>query len=312
MALRHLIVSAAALVVVATIAHAETIKVGVTAGPHAQILDAVKPIAAKNGLDIQIVEFTDYVVPNAALDSGDLQANSFQNRPYLDNQNKDRGYKIEPVGLTVNLPMGVYSKKYKSWDAVPQGGTLSIPNDPTNGGRVLLLLQDKGVLKLKPGVGFKPTVADIVENPRKFKIVEVDAAQTARTLDDVDAAAVNTTTPRRPASIRSRTRSFAKIPRGPTPISSPCAPSTRTSPGSRFWSTAIIRRKSESSCSLNSRAPCYRLGEPPPRRTAARYSCWFSSVSSKDTLSAARSAMRSFAADNIRAVVTAAIELLFT
>jgi D-methionine transport system substrate-binding protein len=100
MSLRHLIVSAA-LAVVATVAHAETIKVGVTAGPHAQILEAVKPIAAKNGLDIQIIEFTDYVVPNAALDAGDLEANSFQNQPYLDNQKADRGYKIESVGLTV-------------------------------------------------------------------------------------------------------------------------------------------------------------------------------------------------------------------
>ncbi len=170
----------------------QIIKVGVTPGPHAQILEAVKPIAAKKGLDIQIVEFSDYVVPNAALESGELQANSFQHKPYLDNQKADRGYKIEPVGYTVNFPIGIYSKKHKSWDAVPQGGTLSIPNDPTNGGRVLLLLRDKGALKLKDGVGFKPTIADIVENPKKLKIVEIDAAQTPRTLDDVDAAAVNT------------------------------------------------------------------------------------------------------------------------
>jgi D-methionine transport system substrate-binding protein len=192
MLLRHLMVSAAILAAIASVARAETIKVGVTRGPHAQILEAVKPIAAKNGLDIQIVEFTDYALPNAALDAGDLQANSFQNQPYLDNQKADRGYKIESIGFTVNFPMGVYSRKYKSWDAVPQGATLSIPNDPTNGGRVLLLLQDKGVLKLRQGVGFKPTVADIIENPRKFKIVEVDAAQTARTLDEVDAAGINT------------------------------------------------------------------------------------------------------------------------
>ena len=184
--------SAVVAAAIANPARAETIKIGVTPGPHAQILEAVKPIAAKNGLDIQIVEFTDYVVPNAALDAGDLQANSFQNQPYLDNQKADRGYKIETVGLTVNFPMGVYSKKYKNWDAVPQGATVSIPNDPTNGGRVLLLLQDKGVLKLKANVGFKPTIADIVDNPKKFKIVEVDAAQTARTLDDVDAAGINT------------------------------------------------------------------------------------------------------------------------
>lgn len=192
MSMRLIALSIVAAAAIIRPAGAETIKIGVTAGPHAQILEAVKPIAAKQGLDIQIVEFTDYVVPNAALDAGDIQANSFQNQPYLDNQKADRGYKIEPAGLTVNFPIGVYSRKYRSWDAVPAGGTLSIPNDPTNGGRVLLLLQDKGVLKLKEGVGFKPTVADITDNPKKLKIVEVDAAQTARTLDDVDAAAVNT------------------------------------------------------------------------------------------------------------------------
>jgi D-methionine transport system substrate-binding protein len=192
MSIRKLAAIAVAMATLSASANAETIKVGVTPGPHAQILEAVKPIAAKAGLDIQIVEFSDYVVPNEALNAGELQANSFQNQPYLDNQKADRGYKIEPVGLTVNFPIGVYSKKHKSWDQVPSGGTVAIPNDPTNGGRVLLLLRDKGALKLKDGVGFKPTVADIVENAKKLKIVEVDAAQTARTLDDVDAAAVNT------------------------------------------------------------------------------------------------------------------------
>jgi D-methionine transport system substrate-binding protein len=192
MSLCRIILSAAVLAAIAGAVRAETIKVGATAGPHAQILEAVKPVAAKQGLDIQIVEFSDYVMPNAALEAGDLQANSFQHQPYLDNQKADRGYRIETVGLTVNFPIGIYSKKYKSWDAIPQGGSLSIPNDPTNGGRVLLLLRDKAALKLKDGVGFKPTVADIVENPRQLKIVEIDAAQTPRTLDDVDAAAVNT------------------------------------------------------------------------------------------------------------------------
>ena len=171
---------------------AETIKVGVTAGPHARIFEAVKPIAAKNGLDIEIVEFKDYVAPNAALDAGELQANSFQNQPYLDNQTAEHGYRIETVAQTVNFPVGIYSKKYRSWDGLPPGATLAIPNDPTNGGRFLLLLQDKGVLKLKAGAGFKPKVADIVDNPRNLKIVEVDAAQTARSLDDVDAAGINT------------------------------------------------------------------------------------------------------------------------
>jgi D-methionine transport system substrate-binding protein len=173
-------------------AGAETIKVGVTPGPHAQIFEAVKPIAAKKGLDIQLVEFSDYVVPNEALNAGEIQANSFQNQPYLDNQKADRGYKIESVGTTVNFPIGVYSKRHKSWAEIPNGGTISIPNDPTNGGRVLLLLQDKGAIKLKDGVGFKPKIVDIAENPRKLKFIEIDAAQSPRVLDDVDAAAINT------------------------------------------------------------------------------------------------------------------------
>lgn len=189
---RRLLVAAALLAATATTASAQTIKIGVTPGPHAQILEFVKPIAKRKGLDIQIVEFSDYVVPNAALEAGELQANSFQHKPYLDNQKTDRGYKIEPVALTVNFPIGIYSKKHKTWDAIPQGASLSIPNDPTNGGRVLLLLRDKGALKLKDNVGFRPTIADITDNPRKFKIIEIDAAQTPRTLDDVDAAAVNT------------------------------------------------------------------------------------------------------------------------
>ncbi|WP_029006350.1 MetQ/NlpA family ABC transporter substrate-binding protein [Azorhizobium doebereinerae] len=173
-------------------AGAETIKVGVTPGPHAQILEAVKPIAAKQGLDIQIVEFSDYVVPNVALDSGELQANSFQHQPYLDNQVADRKFKIISVATTVNFPIGIYSKKYKTFDEVPVGGSVAIPNDPTNGGRVLLLLQDKGIIKLRDGVGFKPSVADITGNPKKLKIIEIDAAQLPRSLPDVDAAGINT------------------------------------------------------------------------------------------------------------------------
>lgn len=175
-----------------TAAHAEAIKVAVTPGPHAQILEAVKPIAAKKGLDITIVEFSDYVVPNAALASGEIEANSFQHKPYLDAQIADRGYKITPVGYTVNFPIGVYSKKYKSFDEIPAGASIAIPNDPTNGGRVLLLLADKGYLKIDPKAGVKASVADILDNPKKFKFVEIDAAQLPRALPDVDAAGINT------------------------------------------------------------------------------------------------------------------------
>lgn len=191
MTLRSLL-AGAALALIATAAGAETIKVGVTPGPHAQILEAVKPIAAKQGLDIQIVEFSDYVVPNEALNSGELQANSFQHQPYLDNQVTDRGYKLVSVGQTVNFPIGIYSTKYKSLDDLPAGASVGIPNDPTNGGRVLLLLRDKGYIKLRDGVGFKPSVADITENPKKLKIVEIDAAQLPRSLPDLAAAGINT------------------------------------------------------------------------------------------------------------------------
>ncbi|SEL54202.1 D-methionine transport system substrate-binding protein [Bosea lupini] len=170
----------------------QVVRIGASPGPHAEILEKVKPIAAKNGLDLKIIEFSDYVVPNQALAAGELEANSFQNQPYLDNQVKDRGFKIVSVGLTVNFPLGIYSSKYKSWAEVPDGTTVAIQNDPTNGGRSLLLLQDKGVIKLKDGVGFKPTVADIVSNPKKLKIIEIEAAQTPRSLADVAAAAINT------------------------------------------------------------------------------------------------------------------------
>ena len=131
------------------------------------------------------------VVPNEALSAGEIEANSFQNQPFLDNQRADRGYRIVGVATTVNFPLGIYSKRHKRFDAVPSGGTVAIQNDPTNGGRSLLLLQDEGVIKLRPGTGFKPTVVDIVENPRKLRFIEVEAAQTPRSLDDVDAAAIN-------------------------------------------------------------------------------------------------------------------------
>jgi len=170
----------------------QVLRIGVSPGPHAEILEKVKPLLAKKNIELKITEFSDYVVPNQALDAGELDANSFQHEPYLDNQVKDRGYKIVKVGLTVNFPIGIYSTKYKSWGEIPDGATIAIPNDPTNGGRILLLLQDKGVIKLKEGVGFKPTPLDIVANPKKLKILELEAAQTPRSLADVAAAAINT------------------------------------------------------------------------------------------------------------------------
>ena len=192
---RRLLIISAALAPLTGFAQAQApkqVRIGVTPGPHAQILEAVKPIAAQKGIDLKIIEFTDYVVPNQALNAGELEANSFQNAPYLDNQVKDRKFDLVSIGETVNFPLGIYSSKYKSWAEIPDGATIAIQNDPTNGGRSLLLLRDKGVIKLRDGVGFKPSVADIVDNPKKLKFVEVDAAQTARSLPDVAAAAINT------------------------------------------------------------------------------------------------------------------------
>ena len=176
----------------AVLAQDKPIKIGVTAGPHAQIFEQVKKIAEKDGLKIQIVEFTDYVQPNAALAAGDLDANSYQHQPYLDQQVKDRGYKMVSVAQTVNFPIGIYSKKVKSLEALKEGARFGIPNDPTNGGRVLLMLQDKGLIKLRPEAGLKATPLDVTSNPKKIKFIEVDAAQLPRSLDDLDAAAINT------------------------------------------------------------------------------------------------------------------------
>lgn len=173
-------------------AFAETIKIGVTPGPHAQIMEKVKEVAAGKGLDIEILEFSDYVVPNQALADGDLNANSFQHQPYLDNQVADRKFDIVSVGQSVNFPMGIYSKKVKSLDELADGATVAIPNDPTNGGRALLILADQGLIKFKDGAGLKVGPADVVENPKNITFAELDAAQLPRALDDVDASVINT------------------------------------------------------------------------------------------------------------------------
>lgn len=168
------------------------ITVGVTAGPHAQVMDFVAKEAAKQGLKVKVVEFNDYIQPNIALEQKELTANSFQHQPFLDNMVKERGLKLTSIGKTILLPMGLYSNKYKDLTKVPEGASVAIPNDPTNGGRALLLLQQAGLLKLKDGGSPKSTVNDIVDNPKKLQIKELEAAQIARSLNDVDIACVNT------------------------------------------------------------------------------------------------------------------------
>jgi len=189
--IRHSLI--AATVALTGLAHAQdVIRIGVTAGPHAQIAEVAKKVAERDGLKLQIVEFQDYIQPNAALDSGDLQANSYQHLPFLQTQIQSRGYKITAVGDTVTFPMGFYSKKVKSLAELPDGAKVGIQNDPSNSGRALALLQKYGVIKLKPGAGITATPLDVIENPKHLQIVQIDAAQLPRSLDDLAASAINT------------------------------------------------------------------------------------------------------------------------
>lgn len=170
----------------------KSIKVGVTAGPHAEILETVKKVAEKDGLNVEIIEFNDYVQPNMALSQGEIDLNSYQHQPFLDAQVNDRGYKIESVAKTVIFPIGIYSQKVKAIADVKDGSIVSIPNDPTNGGRALLLLEKVGLIKLKPNAGLSATAADIAENPKNLQIKELEAAQVPLSLKDVDLAVINT------------------------------------------------------------------------------------------------------------------------
>ena len=167
------------------------LKVGATPVPHAEILNEIKPLLAKDGIDLQIIEFTDYVKPNLSLNDKEIDANFFQHEPYLKKFAADR--KLDLVNLVaVHIePMGVYSKKLKDIKSVPDGAKVAIPNDPTNGGRALNILAKAGLIKLKDGVGISATVGDIVENPKNLKITEAEAAMLPRTLDDVDLAVIN-------------------------------------------------------------------------------------------------------------------------
>ncbi len=172
--------------------NAEVLKVGVTAGPHAEIMDEVKKVAEKRGMKVEVIEFSDFVQPNMALDNGEIEINSYQHEPFLKHQIKDRGYKLSAVGKTVIYPMGIYSSKIKSLDQIKAGAVVPIPNDPTNGGRALKLLEQAGLIKLKDGIGYEAMVVDIVSNPKNLKIQEMEAAQITRALQDVDFAVVNT------------------------------------------------------------------------------------------------------------------------
>ena len=169
----------------------ETLVVGATAAPHAEILEVVKPILAEQGYDLQIQEFTDYVLPNRALEEGELDANYFQHIQYLESYNEQTGTDLVSAGEIHYEPFGIYAGKTTDLSQLPDGATVFVPNDITNEARALLLLQDQGLLTLKEGAGLEATPNDIEENPKNLEIVEMEAAMIPRTMDDCDIAIIN-------------------------------------------------------------------------------------------------------------------------
>ena len=168
------------------------VKVGASPVPHAEILAYIREnLAAAAGLEIEIVEFTDYVQPNLALNDGQLDANFFQHLPYLENFNANRGTDLVSIANVHIEPLGIYSKTISDLSQVPDGAVVIIPNDDTNGGRALNLLAANGFITLKPDAGFSATVADIADNPKNLKISELEAAQLVRALDDAVLAVIN-------------------------------------------------------------------------------------------------------------------------
>ena len=158
----------------------QVIKVAASATPHAEILEEAKPLLAKEGYDLQVTVFDDYVQPNEVVDSGDFDANYFQHAPYMEQFNKEKGTKLVDAGDIHYEPFGIYPGTKKSLDEIADGDEIAVPNDTTNEARALLLLQDNGLIKLKDGAGLTATVNDIAENPHNIKIVELEAAQVAR------------------------------------------------------------------------------------------------------------------------------------
>ena len=171
-------------------ADASTVKVGASPVPHAQILEVVKEELAKQDITLEIVEFTDYIQPNEAVESGDIDANYFQHITYMDAFNADHGTHLVSLGAIHYEPFGIYAGTSDSLTALPQGAKIGIPNDPTNGGRALLLLQEQGLITLPADCGLEPKVLDIVED-NGYKIVEMEAAQLPLSLDSLDLAVIN-------------------------------------------------------------------------------------------------------------------------
>lgn len=170
---------------------AKTIKVGATPAPHAEILEVTKDLLAEEGYTLEIVEFDDYIMPNTAVEEGELDANYFQHITYMNTFNADNGTHLVSAAAIHYEPFGLYAGKTASLDALADGAQIAIPNDATNGGRALLLLQEQGLITLAEDSGLEPTVQDIVDNPKNLEIVELEARLLPTTLEDVDMAVIN-------------------------------------------------------------------------------------------------------------------------
>ena len=168
-----------------------TLKIGASPTPHAEILNAAADELAALGVNLEIVEFTDYVQPNLATESGDLDANFFQHTPYLDTFNAKQGTNLVSVGTVHYEPMGIFAGTAATLADIPEGGKIGIPNDGTNGGRALLLLEANGLIKLDPAAGISATKLDIVENPLNLEIIDMEAAQLPMSLGDLSVAVIN-------------------------------------------------------------------------------------------------------------------------
>lgn len=167
------------------------IKVGASPSPHAEILEEANKVLKDKGYELDIVVYNDYVQPNIAVDTGELDANFFQHYPYLESFNEERGTKVVSAGVTHYEPFGIYAGKVSSLDDLKDGAKIAVPNDVTNEARALQLLAAQGLIKIKDGAGLTATKNDIVENPKNIELLEVEAAQVPRSLKDVDVAVVN-------------------------------------------------------------------------------------------------------------------------
>jgi D-methionine transport system substrate-binding protein len=168
-----------------------TIKVGASPTPHAEILEAIKPVLTEQNINLEVVVFDDYVLPNEALDNGELDANYFQHQPYLSDFNANKGTDLVSAAAVHYEPMGIYAGQVKSLDEIPDGASIAVPNDATNEARALLLLEQAGLIKVREGAGLEATAVDIIENPKNIKLQEVEAAQVSRTLPDVAVGVLN-------------------------------------------------------------------------------------------------------------------------